>query len=228
MGTLESLTDKYRPSCDLTKEGINREGRKFIEITVQDTGSGLAAINILKATNAEVKIPDIPVDENKEFPVVVTATKIDQNTNAIVRLKVTDVAGNITGDPDDPDSPPCDPVLTHADIPEGRLWVSETFTNIPQAERYITVRNGDPGLSGMLITVNGEKFWVKSLGDTEERTVDVASAMAEGENNSITLTAYGIPGASADITIADSGRPADDQPYVRWRVGRQLLSHGGR
>jgi hypothetical protein len=216
--------DEFPPRCDLTNEGINKDGKKFIQITLQDTGSGLAAIDILEDTNAEVNIPFF--NEGTNFDVIVTATKKVQTESAIVRLKGTDYDGNVVGDPNDPEHP-CDPVLTRAEIPEGRRRVSETFSGIPQAERYITVQNGDPGLSGLLVTVNGAIFPVTHLGDTEERTTDVASAMAEGDTNTIMLTAYGQPGASADITIHDgtlapTAAGMDRQPYVRWRVGRQL------
>ena len=65
-----------------------------IQITVQDTASGLASIVATAHGNASVSIPPFTVGTTS--PVVVTATKIDQSKGSSVRLKATDVAGKST------------------------------------------------------------------------------------------------------------------------------------
>jgi hypothetical protein len=79
--------------------------------------------------------------------------------------------------------------------------VSVSLEHIPAAEHYVTVYNGAPGLKDLDVVVNGHKFKVAGLGDKQEKTIDVASAMVAGKGNTITLTARGKPGGSATVTI---------------------------
>ncbi len=74
---------------------------KAIEITVQDGESGLDHVDVLNAKNATVSIPSFTVGTNN--PVVIIATKIDNNKGASVALEVFDVDQNSTT---------CDPVYT--------------------------------------------------------------------------------------------------------------------
>ena len=95
----------------------------------------------------------------------------------------------------------CDPVIT-LEIRENGKPVSHTFTDIPQAESNVTAQNGTPGVTNLEIKVNGTKFKMH-LGDGEEAYMDIFSAMVEGDNNTITLTAKGKPGGSVLVVIYD-------------------------
>jgi hypothetical protein len=205
------------PTC--TRLAVRHDPQAQIEITVQDTDSGLALIKPLEGTtNAMV---DTNFDPETDFgttaPVPITATKMVPSQPAVVELEVRDVAGNVTT---------CDPVLTRVAIPEGRLWVSDTFPGIPEVEYFVTVHNGHPGVRGLLVIVNGTWFSMAPLGDDEERTIDVASAMVAGDDNTITLIAYGQPGTSASVIISDSGDPESLQASVGQHVRDQPRRRG--
>jgi hypothetical protein len=182
-----SLDDDVPPTCMLTF--MYPGPPAYIEVTGQDLGSGLATINVLAQDNANVNVP--PFTPGTQEPVVVTATKINQELRSRVELEVRDVAGNITL---------CDPVLALV-IRETGTPVSETVTGLPATEHLVTVSNGAPGLHKLDILVNGRSFKLQGLTDGEERTVDVAAALRPGNVNEIVLRATGKPGASATVLI---------------------------
>lgn len=66
----------------------------FREITARDVESGLAEINVLQATHAEVSIPSFPAGTTA--PVVITASRTADEVSASVQLQLVDVAGNQT------------------------------------------------------------------------------------------------------------------------------------
>ncbi len=181
--------DTTAPSCALTATTKGPPAK--IEVTAQDTGSGIAAIIALKAINVTMSIPAFAPGITS--PVVVTATKVNQSQSATVQLEVKDVAGNKTV---------CDPVITLVIREEGKP-VTQTFAGLPQAESKVKIVNGEPGLTKLNITVNGKKFKERDLQNNEAYTLDVSSAMAPGNNNTITLEARGKPGGSALIVISD-------------------------
>jgi MYXO-CTERM domain-containing protein len=86
------------PSCALT--AVIAGPPRQLQITVQDTGSGLGKIEVTESKNASTPVPSFTV--GTIAPVVVTATKIDKDQGSQVALRVTDVAGNVTV---------CDPVI---------------------------------------------------------------------------------------------------------------------
>jgi hypothetical protein len=88
-------------------------------VTVRDQQSGLASVEILTATNCTVVIPPFTVGTTN--PVVVTATKTNQELSSVVTLRVRDVAGNQVI---------CDPVYTtlSSGTPEG-FSLSENYPN---------------------------------------------------------------------------------------------------
>ncbi|MBV9171474.1 MAG: hypothetical protein JOZ81_15465, partial [Chloroflexi bacterium] len=87
------------PSCALTATLDGPPAQ--IQITVQDTTSGLQTVAVTLATNATVDVPSFPAGTTS--PVVVTATKVDQTQGAEVALQVTNMAGQVTS---------CDPAVT--------------------------------------------------------------------------------------------------------------------
>jgi len=188
-GTLAPVDDTP-PSCALTR--VIAGPPTQIQITTQDTGSGLAEINVLEQTNATVAF-NPPLTPGTTDPVVVTATKIIQSQGARVALEVIDGNGNLTT---------CDPILTQAIRANGQP-VSDTLSGIPPEESQVTVRNGNPGVAQLEMNVNGTTFRVSGLAANQEKTIDVSVAMVAGDINTIILTAYGKPGASATILIHD-------------------------
>jgi hypothetical protein len=158
---------------------------------VRDVRSGLASVQVLESDNATVNIPSF--EQGTDEPLIVVGTKIDQTRSSRVRLRVTDLAGNMTE---------CDPVLTQEVRKNGKPE-SSTHAGIPPEEHVVTVYNGDPGLRMLAIDVNGRKFKMTGLRPGEERSLDVASAVTPGMDSIFTLTAHGEPGGGATVMIGD-------------------------
>jgi hypothetical protein len=182
--------DGTPPTCRLT---ATRAGPpKQIDVTVQDTGSGLASVVVTVANNLTAAWAP-PWAPGATFPVIYTATKINQALGAQFGLRITDVAGNVTV---------CDPV----DLTVGRDTgkpTTATVTGVPQAESKITITNGTPGLTNLRITVNGRQFQAAGLKAGEVRELDVAWAMMAGDDNTISFMGLGKPTDSAWILVHD-------------------------
>src|SRR4029450_5096367 len=105
--TKRGVNDPRGPICEITKVATDATGKKFIEVTAQDSGSGLASIRVVTTTttNVTVTIPSFPVGTTG--PVVVTATQLDQSTASRVDLEVADLNGNVTH---------CAPVITMLEL----------------------------------------------------------------------------------------------------------------
>ena len=181
--------DAARPVCQV--QSIDPGPPTRLDVFVQDARSGIAGIQVLESANATVAIPSFQAGTNE--PLIVTGTKIDQALSSRVRLRVTDLAGNVTD---------CDPVLTQ-EVRETGKPDSSTYAGIPPEEHVLTVYNGDPGLRMLAVDVNGRKFNMTGLRPGEERTLDVASAITPGRDSTFTLTAHGKPGGSAAVMIWD-------------------------
>lgn len=186
---VKKVWDSTSPSCTLT--AVIAGPPKQLQITAQDTGSGLGSIVVTKSVNASTPVPAFTVGTTAA--VVVTATKIDQTLGAQVELTVTDRAGNVTI---------CDPVLTTLVKDEGKPEI-DRIRGVDASEHVVRVINGDPGLRRLVIEVNGVEFELDHLRAGETRTVDVAKAMQPGTRNTFVLRGHGKKGASADILIWD-------------------------
>jgi hypothetical protein len=191
------LEDDAPPTCSIT-EVLPGPPEKII-VTVQDSGSGLDNISY---TTTNISKVEVTVDGGKPgagfpvtttAPVLISATKDIQTVSSRLILTVSDAAGNTTK---------CDPVLTEVIRATGKP-VSQTFTDIPQAESIVTIHNGTPGLTKLYIFVNGQRFKVKGLRDGQTTTLDVSSGMVPGDENIIDLMARGKPGGSATVVISD-------------------------
>jgi hypothetical protein len=181
-------TDTVAPLCAITRIG-KIGGRKFIEVTVQDTGRGLLSVVATKLFNATLDVPNFV--SGSTSPIVVRATQINKRLRMQLELRVTDVAGNFVM---------CDPVLTSIGRGSG-MPSRQTFTDLPQEEGLIEITNGKPGIRTLIITVNGYEISVRGLRNNEVRVVNVAAWMIEGDNNTISLQLRGPTGGSADIMI---------------------------
>ena len=80
------------PNCQVTSEN---PGPPFsVQFTIQDSDDGLNSIQATNAINASVDIPNFTQGTND--PVVVTATRVDENQNFLVSLLSRDVGNNST------------------------------------------------------------------------------------------------------------------------------------
>lgn len=175
------------PLCAITRIG-KVGGRKFIEVTVGDTGSGLFSVVASKLFNATLSVPTFVPGSTS--PIVVRATQINKRLRMQLELTVTDVAGNVVV---------CDPVLTSIGRGSG-MPSRQTFTDLPQEEGLIEITNGKPGIRTLIVTVNGHEISVRGLRNNEVRVLNVAAWMIAGYNNTISLQLRG-SGGSADIMI---------------------------
>ena len=91
-------TDVTPPSCALTN--VISGPPKQLEITLQDSGSGLQSVVVTESVNAVTSVPAFTFGSTAAL--VVTATKVDESQGAQVALRVTDVCGNVTD---------CDPII---------------------------------------------------------------------------------------------------------------------
>ncbi len=84
--------DTTPPTCAVT--AVRAGPPKQLDLTAQDTGSGLASITVVSVSNGTVNVP--PFTPGTTSPVVVTATKTNQSSPTVFNVDVTDVAGNTT------------------------------------------------------------------------------------------------------------------------------------
>jgi hypothetical protein len=160
--------------------------------TFQDTGSGLVSLVVTLSQNADTVVP--PFIPGTTEPVTVTSTKIDQTQRARIEIRATDGAGNVAI---------CDPIHLIVVRDSGKP-VEELNTDVPRAEDKVTIRNGTPGLSNLDILVNGVRFKVTGLKSGQETTVDISSAMHDG-NNIVNLVGRGKKDSWAEVIIWDGG-----------------------
>jgi hypothetical protein len=179
------------PTSAVTGTGTDAQGRKYVQITVRDSDSGLATINITAAQNATVSVPSFTT--GTKDPVVITATKIDQTQSSTIVVQSIDRCGNVSEN---------DPTMVEV-VREAGKPVSQTFVEIPKAENRVDVFNGDPGVTNLSINVNGKTFELAGLRQNERRTLNVSSAMRNG-SNTVTITARGAPGGAALVLISDN------------------------
>jgi hypothetical protein len=177
------------PTSAMTGTGTNAQGSKYMQITVQDSESGLGAINILAVENATVNVPSFT--PGTKDAVVITATKVNQSQSSNVVVQSVDRCGNVN-----------DPTMIEVFRETGKP-VTQTVVEIPRAENRVDILNGDPGVTNLSISVNGKNFEISGLRQNEQRTLNVSSAMHEG-SNTITITARGKPGGSAVVMISDN------------------------
>lgn len=181
--------DAAKPTCPITLNDPGPPAR--IEVTIRDTGTGLAEILVTKSENADTVVPPFTVGTTD--PVVLTATKIDQTKRARVEARVTDLAGNVAL---------CDPILLMV-VRENGQSLTDSMTDVPRVEDKVTITNGTPGVATLEIQVNGKKFKASGLKDGEEVTIDISSAMVPGDNNTVSFKATGKPGGTANVMIWD-------------------------
>ncbi len=85
-------TDMVPATCAVT--AVRAGPPKQLDLTAQDTGSGLASITVVSIYNGTVSVPTFT--PGTTAPVVVTVTKTDQSRPTVVYIDATDVAGNTT------------------------------------------------------------------------------------------------------------------------------------
>ena len=57
--------------------------------------------------------------------------------------------------------------------------------------------------NSVVLDVNGRRFSIRHLHSGRERTIDIARAMHQGDNNTVALAGFGASGSSGDVIIWD-------------------------
>jgi len=87
--------DNTAPTCELTASHTGPPAS--IDVSVQDPGVGLAAINIVAADNVNVAVS--PFAPGETGPVTVTGTLINPNSNGSFEIQSVDMVGNVSSCP---------------------------------------------------------------------------------------------------------------------------------
>ncbi|HWM94019.1 MAG TPA: hypothetical protein VN493_24890 [Thermoanaerobaculia bacterium] len=182
--------DAAKPTCPITLNDPGPPAR--VEVTIRDTGTGIAEILVTRSENADTVVPPFTVGTTD--PIVLSSTKIDQTKRARVEARVTDLAGNVAL---------CDPILLLLVNDKSESATLSAGSDVPRAEHIVTITNGTPGLKKIEIVVNGKTFKVAGLKDGEETTVDIAPAMVDGDANQVDFQVKGKPGSYANVMIWD-------------------------
>jgi hypothetical protein len=137
-------------------------------------------------------VPSPYVFPSPQADVVIYAVK-NTNAKARVELKVWDAANNIAT---------VDPIVANLEIKNGRS-LARRFTKIPQAERYVRLQNGTPGLNSASLWINGRLVSSGSLTSGQTVDLDVVQWLRPGNRNTATIQATGLKGATAILTVGD-------------------------
>jgi hypothetical protein len=99
-----------------------------------------------------------------------------------------------------------EPTTTTLRINKGQKAV-ESLRMVPEAEHFVEIDNGGPGLNWLRIDVNGKYFRSLSLTSGGTTNIDASAAMNRDENT-LTFTGEGNTGSFANITLSDSASPS--------------------
>ncbi len=165
---------------------------KQVQIAAQDIGSGIASIVISASNNAIVTIPNF--EPGTKNSVVVTTKQINPSKGLSFRVRVTDVAGNVSTSN-----------LATLMIGATGKPVALNLTKVVQQESIVQILNSTPGLTALRLSVNGTNFRPATLVDNEVRVLDISSALKL--DNSLTIKAFGKPSGTALIWIREPSSP---------------------
>jgi Nidogen-like/Thrombospondin type 3 repeat len=187
---VQRAADAQAPACSLAVGTDPASGHTQARVTLQDAG-GLAGITVDSIVNATAGVPLFT--RGTTAPVLVTATKVNNTSGASIEVTATDLRGNAVT---------CDPAMLQLG-PIGNHQARATVRHLARAESVLTVQNLDPGISRLVVRVNGREFRLDGLRRGEARRVDLASAMRRGQRNTVSLVADGEAGGSALVMISD-------------------------
>ena len=120
------MVDTTNPACVLTGVGVDAQGRRTLNVRIQDTGSGLQRVVVTTAVNIVVTIPAFPIGATDAQQIV--GTRQNQSQTATMQIQVFDVAGN---------SSSCDPLVVEQRIGDDGASVSGTYDGIPDRKSVV-------------------------------------------------------------------------------------------
>ena len=198
--------DTTAPTCVVGAVVTESSTRVYLPITASDTGSGVAQAKLTtNSTNCKLEwtgpggVVAVPINTLLVISPAAASTtlrvvKLNASQKARVEVQVWDAAGNRTV---------VDPVIANLESKRAGAPVLRTFRGIPQAERFVTLQNGTPGLTQVTLSVNGRGVSHGRVADGQVVSLDVARWLRPGNRNVISISAIGPKGATAVLTIGD-------------------------
>ena len=198
-----TVNETDAPLCEIS--GFDFGPPFAIEVTAQDSGSGIESVDVLIANNMTVDIPPFPCETTE--PLFITASVIDPTARGQFLVRVTDHTGN---------SVVCDPHLLELSVEDG-VPTSERLHDVPSAERWLTVQNGSVGVDRVRVAVNDTPFRVLELLSNEQKTIDLAPALRDDDTNTVEIVAEAASMGSALLLLSDipNGTPPTHGTFVR-------------
>src|SRR5205814_1162384 len=137
--TAAAQFDLTPPTCVLSGHTLSAGSAPSVQVSFQDSESGLASITVLEDSNANVTVATFT--SGTTDPVAVTASPTNTN-EASLRVKATDVAGNSTD---------CGRYTFKGETAVKNSPLHDTLTGIQQAQSDMFIFNGSPGFSRLRI-----------------------------------------------------------------------------
>ena len=189
------LDERAAPSCAVFEHGLTPNGAPYIVFDVRDEGggddpSGVALLDVASTRNATVS--PLYFAHGTTDPIRLTATGTGPPDMGIT-FDVVDAAGN---------KRTCSANAARI-APQPGTPRRQTLTGIPQTANHVFIQNDSPGLTSLMIMVNTKLYSVSDLADGQQISLDVASAMREGNDNTVMFIPTGRPEGSATILISD-------------------------
>jgi hypothetical protein len=181
--------DRTPPECPEPTFGPNAAGQHTATAVFRDPG-GLDSLTVIDMVNVSTAVTNFYLGTTQ--PVTLKAAKIDQAQASRVVVQVRDVAGNVNT---------CDPVLANLKLSRGGS-TRQVFKDLSAHEDLVRIKNGRPGLSRFVVSVNGRRFTVKLKAGQSAR-VRIGSALRATGNNTVTLSGYGKAGGRAAAIISN-------------------------
>jgi len=102
------------------------------------------------------------------------------------------------------------------------VQAQQVYAGLDSAEHYVTILNGNPGLTALRLLVNGWTYNLGAVGQGQTVMVNVGASFKPGSTNTVALLGEGPSGAMADVVISD--QPDGSMLAVTPTVQPPLLS----
>jgi hypothetical protein len=178
--------------CPTPIFGVDATGHAYSEVTLRYPVTGLASIVYTYLLNVNVTTTPSPWAAGTTNAVVVRGTQADTSQSYAISFDAYDTLGNRAS---------CDPAAGTV-VRENGASEELALPGVSTIDRYATIYNGSPGVSGVDVNVNGTVFHLRQLEPGETRSVDISSAIVDG-SNTVSAVARGAPGGSASVVISN-------------------------
>jgi hypothetical protein len=201
---------------------------KQLQITAQDTGSGLASILVTASENVSVHISSFGTGATA--PVVVTATQIDESKPSSLTLRLTDVAGNAvvcSGDLSAASNPDPPPNSQPGDTVPPTCALASVVPGPPQ-QVAITAQDTGSGLATVQVDVSANaSVNIPSFSPGTTAPIEnIATRIDPSQPGSVTLRLIDMAGNVTVCTHRLSLEPNSARLVIEGRGGQATIGVG--